>query len=71
MSSYIKASQTAADRPARTKFKIDNSDETKLPVVKKIDVASLEIDDSYDLDCDPYNSTGQHLVDAVKEKFEE
>lgn len=71
MSSYIKASQTVAATPARTKFKIDNSDETKLPVVQKIDVSSLEIDDSYDVDCDPYNSTGQHLVDAVKEKLEE
>lgn len=71
MSSYIKASQTVADTPARTKFKIDNGDETRLPAVKKIDVGSLEIDDSYELDCDPYNSTGQHLVDAVKEKLEE
>ena len=71
MSSYIKAPQNAADRPARTSFNINKSGETKQPVVEKMDVTTLEIDESYELDCDPYNSTGQFLADAVRKKFEE
>jgi hypothetical protein len=71
MSSYIKAQQIVAESPGRTKFKVDNSGETRQPVVEKIDVTALEIDESYDADCDPYNSTGQFLVDAVKKKFDE
>ena len=71
MSTYIKAPQNAADGPARTKFKVDNSGETKQPVVEKIDVTTLAIDDSYDMDCDPYNSTGQFLAGALKKKYEE
>jgi hypothetical protein len=71
MSSYIKAVDSSADGPARTKFNVDRSGEKEQPVVEKIDVTALEIDDSYDADCDPYNSTGQFLVDAVKKKFDE
>lgn len=71
MSTYIKASQSAANGPARTRFKVDYSGESKQPVVENIDVTELEIDDSLDVDCDPYNSTGQFLVDAVKKKYEE
>lgn len=36
--------------------------------VEKIDVTALQIDESYDVDCDPYNCTGQFLVDAAKLK---
>ena len=71
MSTYIKAQQSAADKPARTKFNVDKSGENKQPVVENVDVAALEIDQSYELDCDPYNSTGQFLTDALKKKFEE
>ena len=71
MSSYIKAPQNVADEPARTKFNVDKSGAAKRPVVENVDVAALEIDQSYELDCDPYNSTGQFLTDALKKKFEE
>ena len=71
MSTYIKAPQNAADKPARTKFNVDKSGAAKQPVVENVDVAALEIDQSYELDCDPYNSTGQFLTDALKKKFEE
>lgn len=71
MSNYIKAPQNAADRPARTKFNIDNSGETKQAVVERIEVAALEIDESFGADCDPYNSTGQFLADAIKRTQEE
>jgi hypothetical protein len=39
-----------------------------MPVIETIDVASLQLDESYGEDCDPYNSTGQFLVDALKNK---
>ncbi|MBT8066929.1 MAG: hypothetical protein KJO09_06780 [Gammaproteobacteria bacterium] len=71
MSSYIKAPQNAADKSARTKFTVDKSGAARQPVVENVDVAALEIDQSYELDCDPYNSTGQFLTDALKKKFEE
>lgn len=71
MSTYIKAQQNAADKPARTKFNVDKSGETKRPVVASIDVTALEIDESYEQDCDPYNSTGQFLADELKKKFED
>lgn len=71
MSTFIKASQSASERPARTKFKVDHSGESKKPVVQNIDVTALEIDESFDADCDPYNSTGQFLVEAVKKKYED
>jgi len=71
MSTFIKAPQNAANRPARTNFQVDKSGETKQPVVEKIDVTALEIDESFDGSCDPYNSTGQFLVDSLKKKYEE
>jgi hypothetical protein len=71
MSTFIKAPQNAADRPARTKFKVDKSGETKQPVVENIDVTALEIDESFDGDCDPYNSTGQFLADSLKKKYDD
>lgn len=71
MSTYIKAQQNAADGPARTKFNVDKNGERKQTVVERIDVTALEIDESYDANCDPYNNTGQFLIDAVKKKYED
>lgn len=71
MSTHTKTPQSATDRPARTKFKVDHSDNAKRPIVEKIDIAALELDETFGLDCDPYNSTGQFLADAVKQKYEE
>jgi hypothetical protein len=71
MSTYLKALQNAADRPARAKPNGDESGKTNQPVVEKIDVTVLEIDETYELDCDPYNNTGQFLVDALKNKYDD
>jgi hypothetical protein len=38
------------------------------PVVESFDIAALQIDKSSEVDCDPYNSTGQFLVDAMQVK---
>ncbi len=71
MSTYLKAPQNAADRPVSVKLNGDESGKTKQPVVEKIDVTMLEIDEAYELDCDPYNNTGQFLADALKKKYDD
>lgn len=48
----------------RTRFvnkavKIDHSDESKQEFVQQGSVTSLQIDYEHDIDCDPYNRTGQ------------
>ncbi len=56
-------------RFAKTKSNINKVGEIKQPVIEKFDITSLQIDESYDVDCDPYNSTGQFLADARKMKY--
>jgi hypothetical protein len=48
------------------KFNVDKSGQSSLPFVKEIDVSTLQIDDSLDADCDPYNRTGQFLIQGLK-----
>ena len=36
--------------------------------LRKIEVTSLELDEKFDVDTDPYNRTGQFLVDALRRK---
>ena len=68
MSTERKALDSAATRWAKPKPVIDKPGKLETPLVDKIDVDSLQIDESYEVDCDPYNSTGQHLVDALKRR---
>jgi len=71
MSTGNKAPRSAQTRLAKTKFNINKVGDIKQPVIKKIYVSSLQIDESYNDDCDPYNSTGQFLVDALKMKSDD
>jgi len=71
MSTEYKASQNAPMILAKANSGIDKAGAAKPPVVEKIDVNALQIDESYDVDCDPYNSTGQFLTDALKKKYED
>lgn len=71
MSTEYKASLDAPRRLTKASADIDKAGAAKPPVVEKIDVNALKIDESYDIDCDPYNSTGQFLADAVKKKYED
>ncbi len=68
MSTGNKAPRSAHARLAKTKFNINKIGDVKQPVVEKIDISSLQVDESADVDCDPYNSTGQFMVVAGKEK---
>ena len=69
MSMERKASNRAPTRCAKPS--IDNPGSTEMPAVDTIDVDRLEIEESYDVNCDPYNSTGQHLADTVKKRYED
>jgi hypothetical protein len=40
----------------------------KWSTITKIDVSSLQLDDSFDGDGDPYNSTGRFLAAAIKQR---
>ncbi len=71
MSTEYKASQNAPTKLAKAGSDIDEAGVAKPPVVERIDVNALQIDDSYDVDCDPYNSTGQFLAEALKNKYED
>jgi len=68
MSSENKATQRAPAQLSRTKVNLEKLRDSKTPVIEMIDVASLQVDESYGEDCDPYNSTGHFLVDALKSK---
>ena len=35
-----------------------------------VELTSLELDVAYDVDCDPYNRTGEHFVDALRRKHD-
>lgn len=61
--------RTVPDVPA--KGKVDTVAERKSLSVRNVDVSELQIDETFDADCDPYNSTGQFLADAVRKKFDD
>ena len=68
MSTEKAAPQGAGTRLAKKTFNIEKAGGVKQPVIDKIEVAFLKIDESHGVDCDPYNSTGQFLVDDLKKK---
>lgn len=68
MSNDKTAPQKAPARIARKNFEIAQLSADEPSVIDKIEVTSLQIDDAYDTDCDPYNCTGQFLVDALKDR---
>ncbi len=51
------------------KGQVDSAAERKPLSVRNMDVSELQIDETFDGDHDPYNSTGQFLADAVKKKY--
>lgn len=66
MSSEKTTSQSPSSGQGNRKFNVDKSGQSDLPFVKEIEVSSLQIDDSLDADCDPYNQTGQFLIQGLK-----
>lgn len=52
---FVKPETIVEETGAAGSAKLDNAEANE-----------LQIDDSYGLGCDPYNSTGQFLTDALK-----
>ncbi len=55
----------------QAKAKVDTAAERKPLSVRKVDVSELQIDETFEGDFDPYNSTGQFLADAIKKKYDD
>ena len=60
-----------SERPAKASVNVEHTAEKKQPSVESIDINALQIDETFDADCDPYNSTGQFLADAIKKKYDD
>lgn len=71
MSTDWKGPPDAPVRWARPKNDVKEPGGQRTPDVEQIDIDRLEIDESFAVDCDPYNSTGQHLVDTLKKRYED
>ena len=68
MSTQKTTPRTGSNRPA--KGKVDAAAKRKPVSVENVDVNALQIDETFDGDFDPYNSTGQFLADAIKKKYD-
>ena len=70
MSTEFEVPQSESAGPGKTKPGIGKAVQKRPPAIKKINVSVLSIDDSYDSN-DPYNNTGQFMVDAIKNRYDE
>ncbi len=50
---------------------MDPAAERKPLSARNVEVSDLKIDETFDGDFDPYNSTGQFLADAIKKKYDD
>jgi len=71
MSTDKTAPRVASNKQATGEFKVETAAERKAVSIRNIDVAELQIDETFDADCDPYNSTGEFLADAIKKKYDD
>lgn len=55
----------------RKNLNVSDAAEKQRPVIEKMNVSALRIDEALDGDFDPYNSTGQHLANKIRERFDE
>lgn len=68
MSINTTASRVAAFRAPDERFKSADRAKEKWAALERIDVSSFQIDESYEDNSDPYNSTGRLLVSAAKNR---
>jgi hypothetical protein len=68
MSTESSSSKVAAGRAPDNRFKDGAAVSDKRIAIGKIDVSSLQLDDTFDGDGDPYNNTGRHRVKAIRER---
>ncbi len=60
-----------SERPVKANVEVERVAKKKQPSIEQIDVNALQIDETFDGDFDPYNSTGQFLADAIKKKYDD
>lgn len=66
MSTWKSARGDAATGAERKPAPVD--DEVRDQPPGAVDVTALELEVDPEIGCDPYNSTGQHLVDAIRNR---
>lgn len=69
MSNESSTSRAAVGRAPDNRFSNGDAASDRLIAVKKIDITSLQIDDTFDGDGDPYNNTGRHLMKKIRDGF--
>jgi len=55
----------------RKNLSVTDTPEKQQPAIEKISVSALRIDESFDGDHDPYNSTGQHLATKIRDRYDQ
>lgn len=71
MSTEKTALQNQSGSSTKRNVKVDHAAEKRQPVVQNVEIEALKIDETFDGDFDPYNSTGQFLSDAIKRKYDD
>lgn len=66
----MSTSKQVQPKTQKTAVDVNIEDAVELPSggLKAIEVTSLEFDDQYEADTDPYNRTGSHFVAALRRK---
>jgi len=71
MSTNTTTSKAPLSRAPDDRFKDAQSANDKWATIRKIDVNSMQLDESFEDNSDPYNSTGRFLVTAIKNRERE
>jgi hypothetical protein len=68
MTSESSPAKVASGRAPDNRFGREVRASEKQSILKRIDIAALQLDDTFDGDGDPYNNTGRHLLPLFKDK---
>jgi hypothetical protein len=71
MSTNTTAPKAPTSRAPDDRLKDAGSANDKWATIKKIDVNSFQLDESFEDNSDPYNSTGRFLATAIKNRERE
>jgi len=71
MSTTPTTSKVPLSRAPDDRFRNAESANDKWATIRKIDVNSMQLDESFEDNSDPYNSTGRFLVTALKNRDRE
>ncbi len=59
-----------AARSAQNELKLNRTEDLRSQDVPEFDASALEIDHENEVDCDPYNRTGQFCVGSLRPKHD-